>query len=354
MLFDYHTHYTGALPKDFLHKTIHKRSYELNSLDFISQVKLIAKQAGIEDPDRLTLQNLLDDSNLLDKLTTIKEPTNFQYFQNIYGLIQRITKSDDPEKNRDLLKEGSSSIYLSYLEDKTEGFSIRIGPMRTIEESVDRILTTLSGFENARLLNSNPILAKITLTFIRDPHGKIHNVEDPSSLKDLLLRIREEEKAAENIDTFDFCGYESREIANLLNYVRVIQEIFPEKDISVHIGEQIENKDQESTLQEFNLLIDSGVKRFGHGILLWCPEDYLDKRDLRRKREGILHRLSEKNCILEICPTSNLLLGPIKSYSDIQTDYLDNFGVNYKICTDNKSIFNTTLKEENRHIGILN
>lgn len=354
MLFDHHTHYTGALPKEFIFRALTSRQGQLKSPDFVSLINLIAKEERIKDAGKLTLQDLLDNEVLLKELTTITRPSSFEHFQNVYRLIQKITKSPEQEENSNLLRNGSEAICNSYIQEEADGFSIRIGPVETVEGTIGRIQNTLEGFSEAKKMGNKKIISNITLTFIRDVHGNIHNIENPKKLRALLAAIKDEQEIQTNIDTFDFCGYEEGEIESLLEHIKVIQEIFPEKEITVHIGEQIKNRDQDKILKDFNLLIESGVKRFGHGILLWCPKEYLDNNELVRKREKILKRLSQQECTLEICPTSNILLGPIKKYSEIRTDYLDSFGVLYEVCTDNKSIFNTSLEKENKYIGVIN
>jgi adenosine deaminase len=80
-------------------------------------------------------------------------------------------------------------------------------------------------------------------------------------------------------------------------------------------------------------LMDLGAQRIGHGLAS------LDDRD-------VLSLLKEKNCPLEICPTSNVKLQKFKDIRSIPFDKLWSEGIQTVICTDNPARCRTTLSEE--------
>lgn len=99
--------------------------------------------------------------------------------------------------------------------------------------------------------------------------------------------------------------------------------------VTMHTGE-------EGSLDEMKLLVDK-VKpdRIGHGILAW-------------KDKKLMKKLVENNIYLEICPTSNLFIGRIKTYKEMKKIYntLYNAGVKLTINTDGPEFYNTNLRKE--------
>jgi len=75
------------------------------------------------------------------------------------------------------------------------------------------------------------------------------------------------------------------------------------------------------------------ASRIGHGIA--ASED-----------SGTLELLAENNCPLEICPTSNSILGLAPKTEDLPLRLLKNSGVPFVICSDNPARCRTSLSEE--------
>jgi adenosine deaminase len=301
---------------------------------------------------KIPVDTLISDPDKFKKAITIRTPTTFGRFQKIYSLIQDITKSPDLDENNRLLTQGSRSICESYIDDAVKGFSIRIGPRKNIKETKLRILKTLEGFQLAKKESPSHITSLITINFIRNKEGTIKHISNAQDLYVLLDMIRKEPKICNSLDAFDFCGYENLDISLIKEYVKIIQNILPKKEITAHIGEQLIKNNQIRILQNIEELIELGVNRLGHAILLWCPTKYLENKAVINQREEILKKLADNNCILEICPTSNILLTPIGKYSEINIKYLERFSVKYHICTDNKEILQTSLKKERANLGI--
>lgn len=351
MSVDLHAHYTGALPTSFLYSTFLRRVKLHSDQIFLNQVNKVIEVKGPQLPERSIIQWLKTSPQNLGLLTTIEQPTNFQGFQETYRLIQLITKSTEVEENNFLLKAGSKAICHSYIKDGANGFSLRIGPRATEEATKQRLRATLEGFDSAKKEFSTEISSKITLTFIRKEDGTIKNMSEGGHFEELINLIKSNQSFRTNIDAFDFCGYESEDISQTLVSIRLLRESFPDKKIIVHIGEQFTDVDQKKLLQNIEELISVGIDRIGHGVILWCPDKYLSNESLDPVRRNLLQKIHSKKILLEICPTSNVMLTPIKKYSEINLEKLRNYGVIYSICTDNKAIFKTTLEKERSLVG---
>lgn len=75
------------------------------------------------------------------------------------------------------------------------------------------------------------------------------------------------------------------------------------------------------------------ASRIGHGIAAAaCP--------------STLSLLAERNCVLELCPTSNCFLGVVEAIKDLPLPTLENYQVPYVLCTDNPARCCVTLSEE--------
>lgn len=99
--------------------------------------------------------------------------------------------------------------------------------------------------------------------------------------------------------------------------------------ITAHTGE-------EGNLVEMEAIIDK-IKphRIGHGFLAW-------------QDEKIMKKLVDNNIYLEICPTSNFLVGHLNTYSKMKKVYrkLYKAGVKLTINTDDPEFFTTNLPNE--------
>lgn len=75
------------------------------------------------------------------------------------------------------------------------------------------------------------------------------------------------------------------------------------------------------------------ASRIGHGIAAAQDPD-------------VLELLAERNCALEICPTSNAILGVATRTEDLPLRILQKSGVPFVICSDNPARCRTSLTEE--------
>jgi len=99
--------------------------------------------------------------------------------------------------------------------------------------------------------------------------------------------------------------------------------------VTMHTGE-------EGSLNEMRMYIKKvKPQRVGHGILAWQ-----DKK--------LMQQLASNNIYLELCPTSNLFIGRIKSYREMKKIYdtLYQAGVKLTINTDGPEFYNTNLQKE--------
>jgi len=99
--------------------------------------------------------------------------------------------------------------------------------------------------------------------------------------------------------------------------------------VTMHTGE-------EGSLNEMRMYIKKvKPQRVGHGILAWQ-----DKK--------LMQQLASNNIYLELCPTSNLFIGRIKSYREMKKMYdtLYQAGVKLTINTDGPEFYNTNLQKE--------
>lgn len=99
--------------------------------------------------------------------------------------------------------------------------------------------------------------------------------------------------------------------------------------VTVHTGE-------EGNIAEMEMLVDKAPpNRIGHGILAW-------------NNPSLMEKLVEKNIYLELCPSSNLLIGRIKDYKEMKNIYrsLYDAGVKLTINTDGPEFYRTNIKSE--------
>lgn len=102
--------------------------------------------------------------------------------------------------------------------------------------------------------------------------------------------------------------------------------------ITIHVGEE-----GNDTRELWDVVTEIEPNRIGHGILAWTDAK-------------LMEHLAHKGIVLEICPTSNLNTGSIKSLDELRTiirTFLDH-GVKFCINTDGAELNRTTIKKEMR------
>lgn len=97
--------------------------------------------------------------------------------------------------------------------------------------------------------------------------------------------------------------------------------------VTIHAGECGPARNVEYAVREL------GASRIGHGIAAATDPK-------------LLSQLARQRCMLEICPTSNELLGLVEGIEGLPLRILHDYGVPYSICTDNPARCRTSLSEE--------
>lgn len=102
--------------------------------------------------------------------------------------------------------------------------------------------------------------------------------------------------------------------------------------VTIHVGEEGKNTDE-----LWDVVREIQPNRIGHGILAATDPKLMD-------------HLAKENIVLEVCPTSNLNTGSIKSLDELRSiirSFLDH-GVKFCINTDGAELNCTTIKKEMR------
>lgn len=102
--------------------------------------------------------------------------------------------------------------------------------------------------------------------------------------------------------------------------------------ITIHSGEAPHPKSPKWVMDAIEVL---GATRIGHGVQIYRDED-------------VMKSVRERDVVLELCPTSNMLTNAIPQLKDHPLKKLFDFGVAVTINTDDPGIFNTNLNREYR------
>lgn len=278
---------------------------------------------------------------------------NFDLFFETYNQIQFSTKSKNPLQQDYLYTEGSKDICLAYIKEGVDEFHLRIGPRKNLEESIRRIVCTSVGFKKAEIDHKKGVVGKIMLTLIHDQDGQFFNM-DEKCLRELLGYLNSHPEIADRIVGFDFSGPEKNfDKTTLFVLLQVLcyynMEHGNRFEIAIHAGEYIDSLNSIDQLSYIDTLLDYKIHRISHGTVLWLDPSLMDKdraREIKFCQNKILAKLAEKKIHLEICPTANKILSPLKSQVDVPLSLFEEMGIRYSINTDNKTIFNTTLEKE--------
>lgn len=275
---------------------------------------------------------------------------NYKNFFEIYKKRQELCRKES-------YRLGAIDIASSYYREGVTQFQLRVGPKLNIHETKNRLTSMNEGFElieNKYKLNK---FAKIILTFIQDKKGHFINYSD-DVLDYIFKQIYDRKDLTQRVIGFDFSGPENSrdwkairlviEKINKFNYnLNAKKGVFLET--MVHAGEYVDTQKYEETIEQIKKIIDLKINRISHGTMLWIPalyinEEKIEKIDLRQIE--MLKLISNNKIILEICPSANFLLSPLKSLNQIPFTKLQKLGVSFTINTDNKGIYKTTLKKE--------
>lgn len=190
---DIHLHFTGSLSPDYVYRRLQKVAHP-----FLARYSVASSDAL---------------SGIFRSLFTSNYNINQHVFNEIYSLIQSVTK---PDSNADIYQTYRLATYELAINLYNFGFknyTIIAGPMTDIDGTYARYLGMIHGFEDAEKWHRN-LYGQICVTFIRDGSGQLKNYSY-SLLKD-ICRLLQTEPFKSRCVGFDISGYEYPN-ENLLN-----------------------------------------------------------------------------------------------------------------------------------------
>lgn len=122
-------------------------------------------------------------------------------------------------------------------------------------------------------------------------------------------------------------GFDSKPFAALFSKAREAG-----LGVTIHSGEANHPKAPKWVMDAIEVL---GAQRIGHGVQIY--------RD-----EAVMTSVKERDVVLELCPTSNMLTNAIPQLKDHPLKKLYDFGIPVTVNTDDPGIFNTNLNREFR------
>lgn len=359
-MIDFHCHYSGCLDLNFIWSQLCKRVICWENKE--AAWKAIFPQLSYKEflnktpPERKSIKKFLNYrfAHLFKNNNAVE---NLNIFFQVYRFIQNVTKSKDIEEQSELYFLGAKSIAETYACEGIEHFELRIGPRKRRQETFCRLESMIRGFSSIEKKYKLPrSFSRIVFTFIQDDSGEFVNLTENSFL-DLIDTLKDNPEMDKRVVGIDFSGPELNKKHPLI--MKVIREVKKYNlhrrkrgknvwEIMAHAGEDLYRISLHEHLENINRLIAAGVNRISHGTALWIPPKYLSKKDQRDtiKRKNILLELSGRKIVLEICPSANLILSPLRSYSEIPLPLFRKIGLKYTINTDNKTIFSTNLQRE--------
>jgi adenosine deaminase len=97
--------------------------------------------------------------------------------------------------------------------------------------------------------------------------------------------------------------------------------------VTVHAGEVGSAESVIYAIEHLNAI------RIGHGVAA-------------AKNIAAMKILADRKCVLEICPTSNKMLGVISEIGELPLRIFQHNGVQFVMCTDNPALCRTSMSEE--------
>ena len=309
---DWHLHYTGSLPRDFILANL--------------------KQKNPNFLRENNIPHLIDFERFIDDKFSNDYKKNKVAFDEIYALFQSVTKPTSDTEILSTYAAGAYEIAKTAVQNSLAEWIMISGPYTDINRTHDRYLGMIKGFERAEKELGDGF-GKITITFIRDNTEKIKNFSLP--LFDDIFAMLQQKPFANRIAGFDISGYEYPEPKLLQENIEILNQIIERKkhfkinlDIGLHAGETITGTPVDALYDDyFRKLARLDIQRIGHGTYLW----------LNHKTE--LLKLFAGKCVFDICPTSNRLLTPLGNNLDNMTDELKSLGVEFTLNRDDPSIF---------------
>lgn len=197
------------------------------------------------------------------------------------------------------------SDYVIYAEIRVEPLA-HTSKGLTLNEVVESLLEGI---------NATTLKAKLILCMKRD-----REFEENKLIIDLAKKYLKKGVAAVDL-TGDEIKYPTRGFKELFAYAKDSGVPFV-----VHAGEN-------GTAKDVDAAISFGATRIGHGVKAITSYDTMEK-------------LKKENIPLEICLSSNVASGLYEKYGDNPVQRLVDSGVDVVICTDNRTLANTTLTDE--------
>ena len=210
------------------------------------------------------------------------------------------------------LKDAAEQLCKDLQNDYVVYAEIRVDPLAhtakdlTLNEIVDSLL---EGIKNTTLK------AKLILCMKRD-----REFEENKAIIDIAKKYLKKGVAAVDL-TGDEVKYPTRSFKELFAYAKDSGVPFV-----VHAGET-------GTASDIDSAISFGASRIGHGVKAITSYDTMEA-------------LKRENIPLEICLSSNIATGLYEKYGDNPVQRLVDSGVSVVICTDNRTLANTTLTDE--------
>lgn len=328
---DFHCHYSGSLSWEYIYGCMMAKGVKLITFaEFVKNYKV--KWSGLD------------------------WKYNYRKFFELYKQIQKLTKSDVSEEQYDLYRSGAKDIALNYFKDEVDRFQLRIGPRFDFGETKNRIDALINGFESVESKFHNKH-GYLVLTLIQDENGKFTNINDHTFEK--IFALFSKKKYSDRIVGFDFSGPEiNRDFDTTFKYIKLINDynrlqfkknVDSKVEVMVHAGEYVDLENPWLSLDNIMKLLDLNIDRLSHGTTCWIDTIFFDssiRKSVMDYQNAILKRVGRDKTILEICPTANILMSPLLSIGRIGKERFEENHIRYTISTDNKTIFNTSLREE--------
>lgn len=316
---DVHLHFTGSLSPDYVYNLL-----KLQNPDFVN---------------KYSIHSATDLSATLRGMFTNDYKLNQKIFNDIYSLIQSVTKPVDYKEIYNTYKSASYQLSLNLLKFGISDYTIIAGPDIDINKTYARYVGMIHGFEEAEKSHKSAS-GKICITFIRDNNGILKNYSY-NTLKDICVLLRQEPFKSRCIG-FDISGYEYPKESLLNSNLNVLSEILEAKEtyglsasVGLHAGEIITGTQQDYIYDDYFIRLSKlKLDNIGHGTYLWMTPNH---QKILKLFAGITR--------FDICPVSNELLTPVKNvYCCL--DNLKKSGIEYTLNRDDPLIFNNWLSNQ--------
>lgn len=335
-MIDWHMHFTGSLSEDFLIKCA------IYEKQFSSFEEFVSFNPGYSRFGKLKLNTGYS-----------KAIKSSNEFFDEYSKRQQITRSafSSPEI---LYECGAYDIMMTSNNAGLKGFTLLCGMRQSLKETRERIFATLRGFNNAMsLLAKQAPIPRIRLTIIRDQNGQYVNF-NTNTFVEILRDLR---LFSPWVVGFDISGPQVRSSEPVLKKISVIlnqERIFlknqsPPLSFSIHLGEELNLLKPEDQFQYvYELRKTQQIDTIVHGSFFWLPSHLVNlPKSLNEERNLLLRELA-KNKVFEISPTATSIMNRVSivKHSNLIRRRLAKYNVKWRLCTDNSSIFCTSLDKE--------